>query len=239
MYASDVKLLIEVESSGEPVISWFAQEVWNLRKGSVNSAETGLRLSKLLRDNRHTYMSLLKSILDAGHHTFLASLLSLDAADFDPEFKNLIAVNHLTQFDALIRNARTTKYAAEQKARRIRISFSSLMEYHKKENRSAFVISNEQSVSEISKGMHALQKLKLSTSSLDRKIGLIVSEEGVSESDLRALASMLPEIISENQSQIKIIRSNFVQGMKAVGRELSELWDTERYVRLTPGEIIE
>jgi len=239
MYASDVKLLIEVESSGEPVISWFAQEVWNLRKGSVNSAETGLRLSKLLRDNRHTYMSLLKSILDAGHHTFLASLLSLDAADFDPEFKNLIAVNHLTQFDALIRNARTTKYAAEQKARRIRISFSSLMEYHKKENRSAFVISNEQSVSEISKGMHALQKLKLSTSSLDRKISLIVSEEGVSESDLRALASMLPEIISENQSQIKLIRSNFVQGMKAVGRELSELWDTERYVRSTPGEIIE
>lgn len=239
MYASDVKLLTEVELSGEPVISWFAQELWNLRKGSVNSAETGLRLSKLLRDNRHTYMSLLKSILDAGHHTFLASLLSLDAADFDPEFKNLNAMNHLTHFDSLIRNVRTTKYATEQKARRIRIAFSSLNEYHKKKNRSAFIISNERSAIEFSKGMDALQRLQLTTSSLDSQIGSIVNEEGMSESDLRALASILPDILSKNQSQISLIRSHFSQGMNAVGRELSDLWDSDRYVRSTPGEVIE
>lgn len=239
MYASDVKLLIDVELTGESVISWFAQALWNLRKASVNSAETGLRLSKLLRDNRHTYMSLLKSILDNGYYTFLASLLSLDAADFDPEFKNLNAKNHLTHFDSLIRNARTTKYATEQKARRIRIAFSSLDEYHKKENRSAFVISNQHSVIEFSKGMDALQKLQLTTSSLDKQIGLIVSEQGVSEADLRALASILPDILSKNQTQFARIRSHFAQGMNAVGRELSDLWDSERYVRSTPGEVIE
>lgn len=239
MYASDVKLLTEVELSGETVISWFAQELWNLRKGSVNSAETGIRLSKLLRDNRHTYMSLLKSILDAGHHTFLTSLLSLDAADFDTEFENLNAINHLTHFEFLIRKARTTKYATEQKARRLRIAFSSLKEYHKKENRSAFVISNEYSAIEFSKGMDALKKLQRITLSLDNQIGSIVSDEGVSESDLRALASKLSDIFSKNLSEISQIRSHFVQGMNSVGRELSNQWDTERYVRSSPGEVIE
>lgn len=239
MYASDVRLLIEVELTGEPVISWFAKELWSLRKGSVNNAETGLRLSKLLRDNRHTYMSLLKSILDGGHHTFLASLLSLEVADFDPEFKNLKTVNHLTHFDLLTRNARTTKYATEQKARRIRIAFSSLVEYHKKENRSAFVISNQNSKSEFSKGLVELQKLQQTTASLDRKIGSIVSEQGVSESDLRALASILPIILSENKTQFERVRAHLVKGMNAVGRELSNLWDSERYVRTTPDEIIE
>jgi Alw26I/Eco31I/Esp3I family type II restriction endonuclease len=121
MYATDVSLLARVEQSGETVVSWFAQEIWNLRKLSAVDAETALRLSKLLRDNRHTYMSLLKMILDGGSYTFLTSLLHLEAADYDPEFVELSARNHLTSFKTINRKSRLTKYATEQKARRIRI----------------------------------------------------------------------------------------------------------------------
>jgi len=109
MYASDVRLLVGVEASGESVISWFAKEIWDRRKGAVGDAETALRLSKLLRDNRHTYMFLLKELLDRGFYTFLASLLHLEAADFDPEFVGLRARNHLTHFDAVTKKAKNLK----------------------------------------------------------------------------------------------------------------------------------
>jgi Alw26I/Eco31I/Esp3I family type II restriction endonuclease len=239
MYASDVKFLVDVESSGESVISWFAQELWNLRKNSVSNSETGLRLSKLLRDNRHTYMSLLKSILDAGHNTFLVSLLSLEAADFDPEFKSLNVVNHVTAYGSVLKKTRTTKYAIEQKARRIRIAFSSLNDYHKKENRSAFLISNQNSQKAFINGMQELKKLQIVTASIDKKIGALVGDVEVSESELRELTSSLQEIIAKNKSQIEAARNYFLKSMNAVGRELSGLWDTDRYVRTILDEVIE
>lgn len=239
MYASDVRLLIGVEKAGESVISWFAKEIWDLRKAAVVDAETALRLSKLLRDNRHTYMSLLKELLDRGFYTFLASLLHLEAADFDPEFVDLRVRNHLTYFDFIIKNPRTTKYATEQKARRIRIAFTSLTDYHKKENRSAFVISNDRSAAEFSAGFSKLENLRSVTNDLDRKIAEIVGEGKLSEADLRALAKSLPDILSANSAPFSSVRDHFARGMCEVGKELDVMWSTDRYVRSTPGEIIE
>ncbi len=239
MYASDVRLLIGVEATGENVISWFAKEIWDRRKNAVGDAETALRLSKLLRDNRHTYMSLLKALLDRGYYTFLASLLHLEAADFDPEFVGLSAINHLTHFNSITRNPRTTKYATEQKARRIRIAFTSLIDYHRKENRSAFVISNDRSEAEFSAGFTELDRLKSLTNDLDRKIAEIVGESKVSESDLRALANSLPDILSANNAAFTAVREHFARGMHEVGKELDSMWGADRYVRSAPGEVIE
>lgn len=239
MYASDVRLLIGVEAAGETVISWFAKEIWDRRKASANDVETALRLSKLLRDNRHTYMSLLKAILEDGAYTFLASLLNLEAADFDPEFVGLKARNHLTHFDSLAKNPRTTKYATEQKARRIRIAFTSLVDYHMKENRSAFIISNSHSVAEFSKGFSELKKLKSITATLDEKIAGIVGESDVSEADLRALATTLPEVLSANRVAFSSIQAHFARGMQEVGKELDGMWNADRYVRSAPDEVID
>ncbi|PJK07677.1 Alw26I/Eco31I/Esp3I family type II restriction endonuclease [Lysobacteraceae bacterium NML95-0200] len=239
MYASDVRLLIDVEATGECVISWFAKEIWDRRKAAVRDAETGLRLSKLLRDNRHTYMLLLKKLLDRGFYTFLTSLLHLEAADFDPAFVGLRAVNHLTHFDSIEKKPRTTKYANEQKARRIRIAFASLADYHRKENRNAFVISNKRSESNFSKGFSELEKLRHATNDLDQKIAEIIGEKRVSESALRALASALPEVISVNSAAFSSVRDHFTRGMREVAIELDSMWNSDRYVRSAPGEIIE
>lgn len=239
MYASDVRLLIDVEAAGENVISWFAKEIWDRRKAAVVDAETGLRLSKLLRDNRHTYMSLLKELLDRGFFTFLASLLHLEAADFDPEFVGLRASNHLTHFNSIEKNPRTTKYATEQKARRIRIAFTSLTDYHRKENRSAFFISNARSAVEFSTGFSELEGLRRTTNDLDQQIAEIIGEVKVSEAALRALASALPDIISANSAAFSSVRDNFARGMREVGMELDGMWNADRYVRSAPGEIIE
>ena len=239
MYASDVRLLVGVEATGEAVISWFAREIWDRRKTDVEDSETALRLSKLLRDNRHTYMSLLKDLLDRGFYTFLASLLHLEAADFDPEFVGLRAKNHLTYFDSMRKNSRTTKYAIEQKARRIRIAFTSLIDYHLKENRSAFVISSDRSTTEFTSGFAELEKLKRKTNPLDQKIAEIVTEDKASEADLRALANSLPDILSANSAAFLSAQDHFVLGMREVGKELDGMWNADRYVRSAPGEIIE
>lgn len=239
MYASDINLLTTAEADGEKVISWFAKEIWNLRKGSATDTETALRLSKVLRDNRHTYMSLLKEVFDGNHLTFLASLLHLEVADFDPEFVGLRAENHITKYDQLLRNPRTTKYAVEQKARRIRIAFSSLADYHRKENRSAYVISNVRIDDEITRGIAELQSAKSITSDLDKQIGTILHEDSISEEDLRTLASTLPQVLATHSEAFSSIRGHFENAMTEVGKELNRMWGDDRYVRSAPGEIIE
>jgi len=239
MYASDVTLLKESEAGGEKVISWFATQIWDLRKNSATNTETSIRLSKLLRDNRHTYMSLLKRILDGNHHTFLASLLYLEAADFDLEFVKLRAENHITKYDQLLRSSRTTKYAVEQKSRRIRIAFSSLAEYHRKENRSAYVISNARIEEEIARGIAELQTAKSITLDLDKQIGKILEDKNISEEDLRTLASSLPKVLTTHSKTFASIRTHFENAMTEVGNELNKMWDDDRYVRSAPDEIIE
>ncbi len=89
-------------------------------------------------------MRVLERIADAGHFTFLATFLGLDCAKHDVEFVNLRVENHLTRFDQMDHSARTTKYAAEQQARRLRVAFDALRDYFGKDNRNAFVISNDQ-----------------------------------------------------------------------------------------------
>ena len=138
-----------------------------------------------------------------------------------------------------MRKPRTTKYAVEQKARRIRIAFSSLADYHRKENRSAYVISSAQIDEEIARGIAELQSAKAITSDLDKQIGTILHEESISEEDLRTLASMLPQVLTTHSKTIASIRSHFQNAMTAVGKELNRMWSDDRYVRSSPGEIIE
>lgn len=239
MYVTDTTLLLSAELKGEQVISWFARSIWNQRKYHAINVETTLRLCKQLRDNRHTYMSLLKIILDSGHFTFLTSLLHLDAADFDPEFVNLRADNHLTKFDEILHKPRTTKYAVEQKARRIRIAFSSLVDYHLKENRSAYVITNEIINSEIALGMAELTTAATATRILDDEIGTILNKEILSQELVRDLAINLPQVLIENAEIFRSVRSHFQKAMDEVGNELNKMWEADRYVRSAPDEIIE
>jgi Alw26I/Eco31I/Esp3I family type II restriction endonuclease len=81
MSQGDVNLLIAAEGRGEVVTSWSCKQLWDLCKGLVKSEESAKRLSKLLRDNRHTVMYMLEEIARAGHYTFLSTYLGLHHAD--------------------------------------------------------------------------------------------------------------------------------------------------------------
>ena len=238
MSVRDVQHLIAAEARGEQVASWYCSALWNLRKGSVSDEETALRLSKLLRDNRHTLMRLLERIADAGHFTFLATFLGLDCAKHDVEFVNLRVENHLTRFDQMVHSARTTKYAAEQQARRLRVAFDALRDYFGKENRNAFVISNDQIEESIRHAICELDAASDSVKRLDEELKAVVSAEVASDAVLRDVAAKVPTGQNESAS-FKQARIALQNAMDLVADELSILWDDERYVRAVLEEAAE
>lgn len=239
MYASDVSLLIQTEAKGETVISWFAKEIWDLRKTSVKDAETAIRLSKILRDNRHTYMSLLQKIINKEHYTFLLSLLHLETADFDSTFVGLRAVDHQTKFDSLEKKPRTTKYAAEQKIRRIRIALESLSAYHEKSNRNAYLIASPEIDDAFTTGINSLNAIKNQSQVIDRRIEAVASRIDISDGDFKDLAITAQEFLLINKPLFEEIKQQFAAGMRLVALALDAMWNADRYIRSAPDDFID
>jgi len=223
----DVSHLIQV---GEEVASWYCRSLWEQCKGRVHDDETALRLSKLLRDNRHTFMRLLEQIADAGHFVFLTTFLGLGYAHKNVAFANLGVEDHITRFDELVYTDRVTKYAVEQQARRLRVAFAALREYVQKETRNAFVISTEQTEQLIRDALCELNALPTSIKHLDHELQAVLSEDVPSEEQMRALAKKT-EAIGKGPIQFTRARLKLQQAMDLVAIELAGLWDDERYVR--------
>jgi Alw26I/Eco31I/Esp3I family type II restriction endonuclease len=224
MSASDIRFLMEHEKKGETVSSWHSKALWNLRKLSgAEDNETALRLSKLLRDNRHVLMAALKRIADAGYYVFLTTLLELEHADYDVTFINLKIVDHITHFDQMDKSKRVTKYAAEQKARRCRVALQELAAYFEKENRSSFVVGNEASEVALERCLSELQKL--GSIPLDKQIGAAVLA-GDAE-----FAPLIPDINAIDKKQYAAARAALEDHMDIVGGLLSSMWNDDRYVR--------
>lgn len=230
MSLREVVHLRAVEKSGDPVISWHSQPLWNLRKADVVDDETALRLSKMLRDNRHTLMSILQKISNAGYFTFLATFLELEYAEHNIEFVNLRVENHITRFDRIKHSPRTTKYVEEQKSRRCRVAFESLRDYFRKESRNAYVVSTQQIETEISSLLAVLAQSSDATNNLDNQISLLLSS--VSETSLEeGFRSIVNSIPASNSSLFSNAKKKLDTIMHLVATELSSQWNNDRYVR--------
>jgi Alw26I/Eco31I/Esp3I family type II restriction endonuclease len=230
MSVSDVQHLIRAEAGGADVISWHSKALWDFRKNSVSDDETALRLSKLLRDNRHSFMAILRRIERSGYYAFLLSLLHLDCADFDVEFEGLEVVDHLTRFRLEKRKRRTTKYALEQKARRCRIALESLRIYFKKENRNAFVIALPETEAATVAATAALKESPEEFRKLDKQVARVlkIRKQDAIDSGFRRLLRKIPSPWPE---QFAVAQVSLREAMQAVARELSQRWDDDRYVR--------
>lgn len=230
MPVRDVRHLIAAEGRGEEVASWYCKALWNRRKGSVVDEETALRVSKLLRDNRHTLMRVLERIADAGHFTFLATFLGLESATYDVAFVNLRVQNHVTRFDQLNHLPRTTKYSVEQQARRLRVAFDALRDYVGKENRNAFVISNDEIEHAIRSAICELDASTDHVKRLDEELKAVLSAEVPSDEELRNVVVKVPSVKNQPPEFAKA-RDALQHAMDLVAEELSALWDDDRYVR--------
>jgi len=239
MYASDIATLLKEESSGETVVSWWAKDIWDARKGSATNGDLALRLSKMMRDNRHTYMAVLRSIFDGGHLTYLASLLALECADRIPKFEGLQISGHLTKYSDLVFYRRTSKYAEEQKARRIRVAFQALSAYHKKQNRNACIISCPESEALISSAKEHLESAKVWTNSLDEELAGLFLEEQIAEEDLRRIVEKLPQTLKDAADAFEKVTMCLKEALKATASQLSLQWENDRYLRVVPNEMID
>lgn len=235
MYASDVEHLRR-KDHGEPVASWYSEKLWDLRKDDVVDEETALRLSKLLRDNRHTAMHVLDRVRRSGHYAFLATFLNLGYADQHVAFEGLRVEGHVTRFDAVNKSARTTEYAVEQKASRLRVAFSELEDYVGKESRNFFVVSTPEIEQKITEAITMLADSPPSIRRLDEEIRGAMGQEVPSEELLRSITARVPTRQDEPET-FRGARALLREAMDLAAVEISGMWEDDRYVRsLTAGD---
>ena len=230
MVLHEVLHLRKVEAKGESVISWHSKALWDLRKEEVLDNETALRLSKLLRDNRHTLMSILQRIADAGHFTFLATFLELEYAEQNVEFVKLRVENHITRFDQISYYTRQTKYVNEQKARRCRVAFESLRDYFRKESRNTYVLTTDQIESEIAAVLDILKSSLPEVQALDTKITELLSSSSETPSE-EGFHSIVARIPKNDPHNFVVAKNKLTTIMQLVAVELSQQWNSDRYVR--------
>lgn len=225
----DVEYLKSAEARGLSIVSWYAKPLWDSRKDYVIDEETALRLSKQLRDNQRNAMHLLVLLMQRGHLTFLATLLELDHANYNVEFENLRIENFNTVFDRLSLTPRRTKYASEQKARRIRIGFEALRIYQAKENRHFSKVEDPRIDLLMNRAFSILSQAPMEILNKDIELSTVLSQgyEG-GEDLLRQIADQIPAAsiacLSQAQQALK-------DAMVIVGCQLSEMWSSDRYVR--------
>ena len=232
LYFSDVQHLIAVESTGETVTTWYATSVWNLCKNKVTNAETALRLSKIMRDNRNIALMLLSKFMTSGECLFLLSLLNLQYADYQyqiiPDSQEIY--NHIVTVDFTYETS-SLRYVTIQKRRKIRIAFESLSEYATKDNRNGFIYNSptiEQLKSTIFDILSSVpQEYKI----LNSKLCSIISNPVISDNEIESFLNevdynkllSLNEYVAANEKLYEI--------MSLVAQELSNNWDSARYSR--------
>lgn len=175
-------------------------------------------------------MRMLERIANAGHFTFLSTLLGLDFAKHDIEFENLRVENHMTRFDKLIHSPRTTKYAVEQQARRLRVAFDALKDYVGKDNRNEFVITNDRIERAIGNAICQLDTSPDSVKRIDSEMKDVLTSEVPSDDALRNVVGKVPEY-RNHPAEFLRARNELQQAMDFVAEELSALWEDDRYVR--------
>lgn len=237
MTARDVELLRTATRRGEVVTSWYCRNLWRLRSDSVVDDETARRLSKLFRDNRHTIMEAVFAPLAArGHLAFLCTFLELEHAIYYVEFINLRVEDHITAFDEMVHTPRITKYAGEQRARRLRVAFAALRDYVQKENRNAYVISNGEIEALIDEALQILGASSANTGALNERLAELLSAPLLDEEALRVLSAAVPTRTTA-PGEFDLARQLLQEAMDLVGAELSDLWEDERYVRAAPDDL--
>lgn len=231
MSHDDVVRLREAETAGEVVASWYCRALWNLRKNDVGDGETALRLSKLLRDNRHTVMAILDLIAREKHLTFLATYLGLPYAEQEISFEGLrVGARNVTRFDSMAWTVRTTKYATEQKARRLRVAFSTFKDYATKGTRNAYVITTPEIDRSIARVLQNLTRSPNWVRELDRELASVLRKENPPEERLRSLVGRIPTV-GNGPVNFREAQKELNGVMELVAKKLSSMWTDDRYVR--------
>lgn len=231
MYYSDVQHLIEVEAKGTTIATWYAKPIWDRCKNKVTDKESALRLSRIMRDNRNIAMLLLHDFMEKNEYLFLLSLLNLNYADYAYDIipDSVHINNHIVTVDFEV-TASTLKYVTIQKIRKIRVAFSSLDEYSKKENRNGYTFTSPAITRLKEEALQEISKTSSEFKSLNEALISALSDDA-SEASIEAFLNDLDYTSIVNDSSFIKAKNILIKIMELVGDELAANWDNARYAR--------
>lgn len=237
MYYSDVCHLIEVEKQGETVATWYANPIWQKCKGKVTDKESALRLSRVMRDNRNIAMMLLANFIDRGEYLFLFTLLNLEYADYEYDIvPGSTKINNQIITVGFWRKSSTLRYVNIQKKRKIRVAFSSLSEYAKKENRNGYTYTNSQIEVLKKRAFGVLSGISSNLKNQNKALIAALSDEMRVDAELEAFLSSVDYQALKSTQEFIDVKKILTQIMELVAAELSSNWDDPRYSRETVDE---
>jgi hypothetical protein len=172
-------------------------------------------------------MSILGRLRDAGQFAFLASLLELDRADESLKITELGAAGGLITIQNATRSRRVTRYAEEQKGRRLRVALLSLVAYGEKATRNALVIDTPRFEKEVRLALQALEDRRRDTKVVDERIRRVLSSGG-GEAEFRGLVHGLGALDDPAFRKAKV---HLERALESCADALIGCWDDERYIR--------
>jgi Alw26I/Eco31I/Esp3I family type II restriction endonuclease len=232
MYYSDVQHLISVEEGGSTVTTWYAAPIWQRCKQKVYDKESALKLSRIMRDNRNIAMMLLADFVKRDEFLFLLTLLNLNYADYDYEIDPAtLNVNNQIVTVQFISKPSTLRYVNIQKIRKIRVAFSSLIDYANKENRNGFMYTNDEIEHLKQQAFSTLSSVNTFLSNKNKDLKSAISNEATTDTDLEIFLQNIDYTELLDVPQFKDVKNLLVKIMSIVADALSSKWDDSRYSR--------
>lgn len=232
MYYSDVQHLISVEEGGSTVTTWYTAPIWQRCKQKVYDKESALKLSRIMRDNRNIAMMLLADFVKHDEFLFLLTLLNLNYADYDYEIDPAtLNVNNQIVTVQFISKPSTLRYVNIQKIRKIRVAFSSLIDYANKENRNGFMYTNDEIEHLKQQAFSTLSSVNTFLSNKNKDLKSAISNEATTDTDLEIFLQNIDYTELLDVPQFKDVKNLLVIIMSIVADALSSKWDDSRYSR--------
>ena len=232
MYYSDVQHLISVEEGGSTVTTWYAAPIWQRCKQKVYEKESALKLSRIMRDNRNIAMMLLADFVKHDEFLFLLTLLNLNYADYDYEIDpTTLNVNNQIVTVEFISKPSTLRYVNIQKIRKIRVAFSSLIDYANKENRNGFMYTNDEIEHLKQQAFSTLSSVNTFLSNKNKDLKNAIFNEATTDADLESFLQNIDYAELLEVPQFKEVKNLLVEIMSIVADALSSKWDDPRYSR--------
>ena len=234
MYYSDVQKLIAAEQDEEDIASWYCAPVWNRLKNLVETPDDAVKLSRVLRDNRHNAMMLLERLMLDGHLVFLTTFLNLLYANYEYEISDWWMDDKSTVYVNFSVRPSTLEYSRIKKARRIRIAFQALSTYAQKENRNGLLVEFAGAnalYTEIERAASAFESPHY-YQDLNEALAEELSEDFSDAETLKNIADGLPcSDAFEGDRQYQAAKHAIDAYMDGVGKRLASMWDDPRYTR--------
>lgn len=234
MYYSDVEKLIAAEQDGEDIASWYCASVWNRLKNLVETPDDAVKLSRVLRDNRHNAMMLLERLMLDGHLVFLTTFLNLLYANYEYEISDWWMDDKSTVYVNFSVRPSMLEYSRIKKARRIRVAFQALSTYAQKENRNGLLVEFAGAnalYAEIERAASAFESPHY-YQDLNEALAEELSEDFSDAETLKNIADGLPcSDVFEGDRQYQAAKHAIDAYMDGVGKRLASMWDDPRYTR--------